>query len=58
MQGIVRELSCDERSGVSVTSLTAHFSSDEEIFYSPDGLDMQDYYINQDYSRKNEFKMN
>ena len=33
----------------------AHFSSDEEIFYSPDGLDMQDYYINQDYSRKNEF---
>lgn len=32
----------------------AHFSS-KETFYSPDGLDMQDYYINQDYSRKNEF---
>lgn len=32
----------------------AHFSSDVTI-HSPDGLDMQDYYINQDYSRKNEF---
>lgn len=36
MQGIVRELRFDERSGVSVTSLTAHISSDEEKIHLPD----------------------
>ena len=36
MQGIVRELRFDERSGVSVTSLTAHLSADEEKILLPD----------------------